>query len=44
MENVRNTDSCALKKVRLLGQRYISPFDEVPNTARYNNGNLQWGH
>ena len=26
-----------------IGQRYCA-LDEVPNTVRYNNGNLQWGH
>ena len=26
-----------------IGQRYYA-LDEVPNTVRYNNGNLQWGH
>ena len=26
-----------------LSQRYYA-LDEVPNTVRYNNGNLQWGH
>ena len=44
MEIVRNTDSCALNDERWRLASGIAPFDEVPNTVRYNNGNLQWGH
>ena len=44
MENVRNTDSCALNNQQLRLASSIAHFDEAPNTVRYNNGNLQWGH
>ena len=43
-ENVRNTNSGALNKEQRRLASGIAPFGEDPNTARYNNGNLQWGH